>query len=80
MIVTIINALISIVEAIANMFLSLLPNSPFQVSYSLPDWVTWVGVFIPIQTLIGIMITYVGCVAAYYVVRVALRWAKVVGQ
>lgn len=80
MVVTIINGLISLLVAIAAMFLALLPDSPFQVTYVLPDWVNWVGVFIPVQALIGIMITYVGCVAAYYVVRVALRWIKVVGS
>ncbi len=74
-----------VIEAVGNaltFLLNALPDSPFKPELfgELPEWMDWVGVFIPWQGMITIAYVYVAAVLVYYVLRIALRWAKGVGS
>jgi len=77
---TIFNSLISLLGTAAVALLQLLPNSPFNWSIAgasqLTVWIFWL---IPIPQILTLVTSYVTAVALYYVIRVALRWVKVVG-
>ena len=81
MFVAIINALFRFIENAANALLLLLPDSPFQFgNFNVPDWASWVGIFIPWEEMFVFMTAYIGAVIVYYVIRTALRWIKAVGD
>ncbi len=74
-----------VIEAMGNaltFLLSALPDSPFKPELfgELPEWMDWVGVFIPWEGMITITYIYVGAVLVYYILRIALRWVKGVGS
>ncbi len=61
--------------------LSALPLSPVSdyLDYfaSLP-YLGYINWFIPVGTCLEIMAAWIGCIGAYYVLLVILRWAKVI--
>lgn len=74
-----------VIEAMGNaltFLLAALPDSPFKPELfgELPEWMDWVGVFIPWEGMITITYVYVGAVLVYYILRIALRWVKGVGS
>lgn len=80
LITTLINALLNLLGTAASALLLLLPDSPFQWnldgSSMLLTWLFWL---IPIPGMLALLGAYVTAVASYYLIRVALRWIKVVG-
>jgi hypothetical protein len=76
------NGLIAVLAAAANAVLSLLPGMPSfptmptQVSNVL-GWINW---FFPVGTLVDILTTLVAAWLIWMVVRVPLRWAKVINE
>ena len=81
LIATLLNSLLNLLGTAATSLLTLLPNSPFQWnldgSSSLLTWLFWL---IPIPGMLALLGAYVTAVASYYLIRVALRWIKVVGS
>lgn len=75
MLVSILNGLISAVAAAINFVVGLLPASPFAWTPSpeMADWLKAINYFIPLSTMLGIMVTY--CVASllWYTVRGIMR-------
>ncbi len=72
-------ALISFTVGVINLF----PTSPFVIldaltSSELYEWLQMVNWFIPINTFVGILETWLSCVAVYYVYQIVLRWVKVI--
>lgn len=43
-------------------------------------YLAWVNWFIPISTLIDIMIGWLAAIAAFYAIMAILRWMKIVGD
>jgi hypothetical protein len=80
MLVRIFNGLMDLVENLGETLLLLLPDSPFNFSIDVPEWASWVGIFIPFGSMAAFMTTYVTAVLAYYLIRIALRWLKAVGS
>lgn len=80
-ITTLINSILGLFGTAATALLLLLPSSPFNWNLggasSLLTWIFWL---VPIPGMITMMSAYVASVALYYVIRVALRWIKVVGS
>lgn len=80
-ITTLINSILGLFGSAATALLLLLPDSPFQWnldgSSALLTWIFWL---VPVSGIATMMSSYVVSVALYYVIRVALRWIKVVGS
>lgn len=80
-ITNLVNSILGLFGSAASTLLLLLPNSPFQWnlngSSSLLTWIFWL---VPVPGIATMMSAYVASVALYYVIRVALRWIKVVGS
>lgn len=78
---TLINSFLDLLGSAATSLLLLLPNSPFQWdltgSSTILKWIFWL---FPVAGIITSINLYVTAVALYYVIRVALRWIKVVGS
>jgi len=78
---TLLNSVISLFGGAVSTILMLLPNSPF--SWNLDGAsvaLTWIQWLFPISGFITSISAYVASVALYYVIRIALRWMKVVGS
>lgn len=62
--------------------LQYLPDSPFQaIFYSntyLSNFLGFINYFVPIQVFSTILSTWLGCIAAYYLVVTVLRWVKTI--
>lgn len=72
---SLINLAISIVE--------IFPTSPFVIldelsSTEIYSWIQMLNWFIPVTSFVGILETWLSCVAVYYVYQVVLRWIKVI--
>jgi len=77
----IINGLLDLIAVAITAILSLLPSSPFTWNLDgASTALTWVFWLIPIPEMITTMSVYITAVLAYYVIRIALRWLKVVGS
>lgn len=76
-----INLFIKAVGASISALLSLLPTTPFVWDLNgTSAALTWIRWIFPISGFVISMGVYVTAVASYYVLRVALRWIKVVGS
>ncbi len=72
---SLINLAISIIE--------IFPTSPFVIldelsSTEIYSWIQMLNWFIPVTSFVGILETWLSCVAVYYVYQVVLRWIKVI--
>lgn len=80
-IITLTNSFFNLLGIAASSLLMILPDSPFQWnlggSSSLLTWLFWL---VPIPGILTLLGAYVTAVASYYLIRVALRWIKVVGS
>lgn len=80
-IVSIINLIIKLLGEIANLFLMLLPPSPFnvnvidQIEIPFLSYLNWV---LPISFFMNLLTYWVLAIGLYYIVQVVLRWIKVV--
>ncbi|WP_068964069.1 hypothetical protein [Desulfosporosinus sp. BG] len=80
-IASLINSLLSLIAAAISAILSLLPSSPFMWNLDGASPVlTWIFWLIPIPQMLTTMTLYISAVLAYFVIRIALRWLKVVGS
>lgn len=73
------DAVVSFVVGVVELF----PTSPFVILDSMAssefyEWLQMVNWFIPINTFVGILETWLSCVAVYYVYQIVLRWVKVI--
>ena len=73
------SGLIDLAISIINIF----PTSPFVVldelsSTEIYSWIQMRNWFIPVTSFVGILETWLSCVAVYYVYQVVLRWIKVI--
>lgn len=61
--------------------LSILPDSPFQFvtgSGKIATYLGYFNYFVPISSMLATLELWLACIALYYVVSVALRWAKAI--
>ena len=63
--------------------IKLFPTSPFVIleemaSSDFYEWLQMLNWFIPINTFVGILETWLSAVAVYCVYQVVLRWVKVI--
>lgn len=64
--------------------IELFPASPLQPliaslsNSAVADWLGYVNWFIPVGTMLGILATWLTCIAAYYVYQIIMRWIKVI--
>lgn len=73
------NALYGILETV----LSILPNSPFAfiAEYSnsvIGQWLGWLNWFLPVNTFLVILETWLAGILIYYVIQIVLRWVKAI--
>jgi hypothetical protein len=80
-IITLINSLFNLLGSAASTLLMVLPDSPFQWNLAgTSPLLTWLFWLVPIPGILTLLSAYVTAVASYYLIRVALRWIKVVGS
>lgn len=78
-IIWIINKIIEKVGAVITILFAWLPDSPFQgLIGSAAQWTQYINYVIPVYSIILHLSLYLTAVAIYYVVRIALRWAKAI--
>ena len=78
-IITIINTLIAKVGAVITLLFALLPDSPFIYVMNLEsDWIGYINYFLPMAPMVAHIELFLVAVAIYYVIRIALRWAKAI--
>jgi len=75
-----VNGLVAGFCELINVSLLLLPQSPIiymgeNLNSTLLSYINW---FIPIGTMLNITTAWCGCMATWYIVSVALRWAKAI--
>ena len=73
------DALVSFAVGVIKLF----PTSPFVIleemaSSDFYEWLQMLNWFIPINTFVGILETWLSAVAVYYVYQVVLRWVEVI--
>lgn len=81
MLAVILNALFRFIEWVVDNFILIFPETPFNFSgFDWPSWAQWIGIIIPFKEMGLFMSLYVAAVLAYYIVRTAARWIKVIGS
>ncbi|MDY0237111.1 MAG: hypothetical protein RBR71_13880 [Gudongella sp.] len=74
-----INVIVDGLASLVNLLFMLLPNSPFQtIDLSTVPYLNTLNWFIPIDFMILTLTAWTTAIALYYVVMVALRWAKAI--
>lgn len=68
---------------LAETAMSLLPDSPFQFLQDMSNSpvMEWLGIlnwFIPISTFLAILSAWCSSILVYYVIQIAMRWAKAI--
>lgn len=64
--------------------LSFFPPSPFALldeltaSPEIAEWLGFLNWFIPVNSFVAILETWLACIAIYYVWQVILRWLKAI--
>lgn len=78
MLVTILNALLKVLNAFLGFVLNLLPNSPFSnISYSdVGPALKYFTYFVPVSTMLAHFGYFLSILAVYYLYRVLMNWAK----
>ncbi len=76
---TLSEALISFAVGVVNLF----PPSPFSVldelsKSELYEWLRMVNWFVPVNSFVSILETWLVAVGVYYVYQIVLRWIKVI--
>lgn len=71
------NGMIAIVGAAVSLFVNLLPTMPSAPSSPVGGWVSSLNWLVPVAPLVAGLVTFVGLWAIYLVVRIPLRWLKV---
>lgn len=77
----VLNALIGILNMFFSLVETLLPSSPFASISSYISDIPWLGVlnyFVPIASILEILLLWAGAMIVYFIVAVILRWIKVV--
>lgn len=73
--VTIANWLIDLIYTIIMSILNILPDSPFR--FTLDDnfkkYIAYINYFIPVGTLVAILLSFTGAVAVWYGIRWLMR-------
>lgn len=69
--------------AFALKIINLFPTSPFVILDDLAqtefyEWIQMLNWFIPVNTFVSILESWLVGVAVYYVYQIALRWVKVI--
>lgn len=80
LLIDLINFLISGIGLLISTLVNLLPNSPFTILSNLDSipFLNYLNWIIPIGTFIGIIEVWLIAIATYYLISVALRFAKVI--
>ncbi len=63
--------------------LNFLPDSPFTIldtmsSSEFSEWLGFLNWFIPVNTFVAILESWLVCVGLYYIYQVVLRWVKAI--
>lgn len=79
----IINTIIWLFASVLNLVLSILPNSPFldlsrTYDISVAKYMPYLSWFLPIKSMLGILIAWLGCMLIYYIYSVVMRWIKLI--
>jgi hypothetical protein len=78
--IAILNSIIAGIGGMMGALLGLLPSSPFIMIAGLDNfWINVMNYWLPINSMVAHLELYVTAVAAYYLIRVVLRWVKAVG-
>lgn len=73
-------ALVSLVLEVINIF----PESPIQPliqslkASGIEDWLAYANYIVPVAPMLGILTTWLTCIAAYYVYQIILRWMRAI--
>ncbi|HZK70753.1 MAG TPA: hypothetical protein VFD03_04415 [Clostridia bacterium] len=78
--IAILNGIIAGIGGMMGALLNLLPTSPFALIVGLDNfWINIMNYWLPVNSMVAHLELYVSAVAAYYLIRVVLRWVKAVG-
>jgi branched-subunit amino acid transport protein AzlD len=80
LLVTLVNKLMSALTVALAAAIALLPNTPFEVLNNsvISDYMGYINWVIPIGSMINILTAWCVAIALYYVVQIAMRWAKAI--
>lgn len=75
------NKLIAAIGAGISAILSLLPNSPFNSVLNIDNkYLQYINYIFPVAGIVAHLVTYLTAVAAYYIIRLIMRWIKLAGN
>lgn len=76
-----ITAFFDFVRKLLSVALAFLPTSPFKAFISQVESAPFLGYlnyFVPVGTFVNITVAWTSAIALYYIVSMALRWAKAI--
>lgn len=81
--VFVLNSVIWLFAGGLNIIFSILPNSPFLEVISTYDisiykYMPYLSWFLPIKQMLGILVSWLGCMLTYYIYSVVMRWVKLI--
>lgn len=82
LLVTGFNKFIALLGGTISAVLALLPSTPFtwdtsSINNTYLSVLFWL---VPVESMVVLLVNFVGAVALYYAIRTVLRWIKVAGQ
>lgn len=79
MFIALINKFIASIGTLCGALFLLLPDSPFQnITAFDAAWIGYINYFIPVGSIVAHTAVYITAVGSYYLIRIALRWAKAI--
>lgn len=82
--ITVVNMIIASIGGLLSMLVNLLPLSPFKIdaiqniNTVVQDNMSTFNWFVPVDAILGVTVYWLMAIAAYYVISVAMRWAKMI--
>ncbi|SKB60910.1 hypothetical protein SAMN02745120_2292 [Acetoanaerobium noterae] len=80
-IIWVINVAIESLGDIIRLFLSLLPNSPFQaieMPASVSKNLSYLNWLVPVNKILGVFSLWLVAIAGFYLYQIILRWVKAI--
>lgn len=78
-IIGLINGTIAAFGKAISFALSILPTSPLRIDDTIDlIYLNYLNYFVPVGRMVTIGISWLGCIALWYVAQIALRWAKAI--
>lgn len=80
LLVTLVNKLMAALTAALSAAIALLPDTPFQTldNSVIEDYMGYINWVVPVGAMVNILVAWCVAIGLYYVVQIAMRWAKAI--